>query len=93
MKHKRKCHTEHLNKVADLCCIACRKIGYDDTPAEIHHIRAGKGLSQRASHFETIPLCPHHHRHGYDAVHVDKRLFERKFGTELELLEQVRAMI
>ena len=32
---------EHLKKVAELGCIACAKLGYHDTPAEIHHIPSG----------------------------------------------------
>lgn len=48
----------HLSHVADLGCIACRKMGFIGTPAEIHHIRDGVGIGRRASNFETIPLCP-----------------------------------
>ena len=54
----------HLQRVADLGCIVCRNVYFRKTAAEIHHIRAGQGMAQRASHFETIPLCPRHHRTG-----------------------------
>lgn len=90
IKNKTRLEKHHLAKVAALGCIACRKLGYEDTPAEIHHIRSGSGLSQRSSHYETIPLCPEHHRHGENAIHRSKVKFEEMFGTEIELLNEVR---
>ena len=29
----------YLQKIVDLGCIVCTKLGYHDTPAEIHHIK------------------------------------------------------
>jgi hypothetical protein len=80
---------QHLAKVAAIGCIACRKIGFSDTPAEIHHIREGQGMGQRASNYETIPLCPNHHRLMPDAIHQSKANFIERFGSERELLEEV----
>ena len=88
-KTKTRAEKHHLAKVAAFGCVACRVIGYEDTPAEIHHIRSDAGLAQRASHYETIPLCPQHHRHGENAIHRSKANFEADFGTERELLEIV----
>lgn len=84
---------QHMSKVASLGCIACRKIGYYDTPAEIHHIRTGMGMGQRNSHFKTIPLCAEHHRHGPSAIHRSKELFEYNFGTEEQLLGEVMELL
>ncbi|WP_420285060.1 Ref family recombination enhancement nuclease [Serratia liquefaciens] len=83
----------HLNRVASLGCIVCKNLGYEDTPAQIHHIRTGKGRAQRASHYETLPLCPMHHQHGGHgvALHAGQKTWEQNYGTELELLAQVRA--
>lgn len=85
----------HLDSVQQLCCIACRKIGYEDTPAEIHHIRSGMGKGQRAGHFQAIPLCPHHHRlGGYgEAFHAGPKIWQEKFGHEADLLEEVLEMV
>ena len=85
----------HLQRVADFGCIVCRNVYFRKTAAEIHHIRAGQGMAQRASHFETIPLCPRHHRTGgYGvAIHAGQAAWEEAYGTELELLEQVRGML
>ena len=83
---------DHLERLAELGCIAClESFGYS-SPAEIHHPRAGQGMGQRASNYEAIPLCPAHHRlGGYGvAIHAGKKEWERLFVTELELLAAVR---
>lgn len=81
-----------LADVASLGCVACRNAGYGASPAEVHHIRATAGMGQRASHQETIPLCPPRHRGTANpivpSIHLQRKRFEREFGTELELLAQ-----
>jgi len=88
----KKAEREHLKKVAELGCIACAKLGYRDTPAEIHHIR-NKTMGKKSSHYDTIPLCPYHHRISADCIHRNPKLFESKFGTEKELLDEVLELI
>lgn len=85
----------HLDRVQQLGCIVCRNLGHHDTPAAIHHIRAGQGLGQRASNFEVIPLCSLHHQNGgYGvAIHAGQKTWESLYGTELELLAQVRRLL
>ena len=78
---------EHLSKVASLGCFCC---GQD---AEIHHIRKHTGMSLRPSHYETIPLCFVHHRTGKDSIHLGKKLFIEKYGTEQEILQKVKEKI
>lgn len=81
----------HLNLVVSFGCIACERLGFDDSPAEVHHVRFKSGTAQRASHLEVIPLCPHHHRSGGygEAFHAGKEIWEEKFGTEKELLDEI----
>ena len=90
-----KSEKEHLSKVASIGCIVCMNQGSEGTPAEIHHIRHGNGMSQRASNYEAIPLCHIHHRTGgYGvAIHAGRKEFERLYGDEIELLKQVRSLI
>lgn len=88
-----KAESAHLSRIASLGCIACRIIGHNDTPAEIHHIRTGMGMGQRNDNYHVIPLCPHHHRHGPNAIHQSKVKFERDFGTEKELLEGIHGAL
>ncbi len=82
---------KYLSRVADLGCYVCSLLGYEGTPAEIHHRRSGVGKAQRASNYEVLPLCPEHHR-GRTGIHgMGLRAFEREYGmTEVEMIEQVR---
>lgn len=82
----------HMDAVARMGCIVCRNLGYGASPAELHHPRMRNGLAKRASHFDVLPLCPAHHRTGGVGVafHAGKLTWEAKYGTEAELLEQVR---
>ena len=85
----------HMARVADLGCIVCKNEMLGKTPAALHHIRTGYGISQRAKHTEVIPLCPRHHQtggHGM-AIHAGQKTWQKRFGTELELLEQVRGLL
>ena len=83
----------HLDKVARLGCIVCRRLGLGVTPAQVHHIRTGQGMGQRASDYETIPLCPHHHT-GPAGVHgMGRKAWEREFWTEVDMLKEVLDLI
>lgn len=79
---------EWLSDAASLGCLICRRLGYGETPAEIHHIRTGIGKGQRASHRQVIPLCPLHHRIGSEAYHTAPATWQEKYGSELDLVEQ-----
>lgn len=77
-----------MGRVAALGCCVCRRLGFSSTPAEVHHIREGQGR-QRASDFETIPLCFTHHR-GEDGIHtIGTKAWHRRFWSERELLSDV----
>jgi len=58
----------------------------------VHHIREGQGMSQRASNWLTIPLCPQCHT-GPMGVHGDKTMLRVKKTTELELLAETYRVI
>lgn len=75
----------HLSRVAALGCIACRRLGVDGSPAEVHHPRFAVGAGQRASDFLAIPLCPEHHR-GPRGVHGDKSILRQLKADEPALL-------
>jgi hypothetical protein len=87
---------EHLDRLQRLGCIACLKMGYEGTPATIHHIRAGMGMGQRSSDYQSIPLCPGHHQHqepGKIAFHRAPKKFEKEYGEEEDLLEEVNMLL
>jgi hypothetical protein len=79
----RKADKEHMNRVASIGCILCKHLDLGETPAQLHHIREGQGMSQRASNFLVVPLCPEHHQ-GNSGVHG---LGERGFYTRYKLSE------
>lgn len=86
---------DHLERLAELGCIVCLERYSCWSPAEIHHLRSGQGLGQRASNYHAIGLCPAHHRlGGYGvAIHSGQKEWEKRFGTELELLAAVRSRL
>ena len=78
----------HIRRVIALGCIVC------GAPAELHHIRslaAGSGTGLKVTHFETIGLCPSHHRTGgYGiAFHAGPEIWEKTFGRQEDLLAQI----
>jgi hypothetical protein len=83
----RKADKEHMNQVASIGCILCDHLGYGATPAQLHHIREGQGMSQRASNFLVVPLCETHHT-GTPGVHGlgEKGFYTRYKLSELDLL-------
>ena len=84
----------YLSRVAALGCRICVRMGYLNTPAEIHHQRTNTGAGARASHRRTVPLCPEHHR-GSTGLHgMGRKAFERRYGvTEIELIDEVRELL
>lgn len=82
---------DYLRDVAQLSCIACRINNQTTTPVEVHHQRSGIGLGRKASHFDTMPLCPLHHRFSnYDSVHLAPETFRKLYGRESDLVKQTQ---
>tara|TARA_R100000734_G_scaffold10796_1_gene8106 strand:- start:399 stop:683 length:285 start_codon:yes stop_codon:yes gene_type:complete len=80
-----------MDKMARYGCIACHQDNiYSE--AEIHHIRNHTGLALR-DHNKIIPLCAYHHRHGKVSIHLGKKAFIEKYGTEEQLEKKVRERI
>ena len=71
---------EHMARVASLPCACCGQYG-----VQVHHIRDGHGMSQRASNFLTTPLCPECHTGQY-GVHGDKSRMRARKQSELDWL-------
>jgi hypothetical protein len=80
---------KHMERVASIGCIACRKLGIYDSPAEIHHIRSKTGMGKRSSHYLILPLCPPHHRTSNESYHYSPQKFENRFGSQMKLLQEV----
>lgn len=77
----------HMARVARVPCVLCRRMGLGDTPAQVHHLKFGTGVSDRAPDVLTIALCPAHHT-GPEGVHTlkERGLRLRYNVSELDLL-------
>lgn len=86
----------YLNALAQLGCHCCRIEGIE-SPAMIHHIREGMGMSQRAPHIGgTIPLCYAHHQSGENgavAFHRNPKAWREKYGSEKEIAQSYYNLI
>ena len=82
----------YYEKLVSLGCICCRKMGFQDSPTEIHHINEGR-IGKRADFNKTIPLCVFHHRQGKESYHYSPKKFDAKWGTQKEILTLVNKMI
>lgn len=50
--------SRHMEAVAALGCVICRRLGFGYSPAQLHHVAEGSGLR---SNFAVVGLCPEHH--------------------------------
>jgi len=77
--------SEYMGRVAALGCYLCRHLGYGPTPAQVHHMRTGVGMSQRSSHYLTIPLCDAHHANAsVDGIHGQRRAWKLASVDEMD---------
>ena len=74
----------YLDAVASVPCVLCSAFGQPGVAAEVHHVRHGQGMSQRASHYVTVALCPSCHR-GPQGVHGDRTMLRVAKLSELDL--------
>ena len=87
-----------FGKLVHLGCIVCKELGFGWTPPEIHHLKGYQfsSMGKRAQDEYTIPLCYYHHRTGGGSevgYHQSPAEFERRYGTQAELLELVDELI
>lgn len=51
-------------------------------------------MGQKASHYDTIPLCEAHHQTSGNAIHLmGMRPWEAKYGTQRELIESTKGKL
>lgn len=84
---------EWMDWIVSYGCIACHLDGQGYVQAVVHHLLRG---GRRIGHLFSIPLCdPGHHQldsaSGKIPRHPFKAQFEARYGSEMELLEMLRA--
>ncbi len=83
-----KAEKRHMDRVADLGCYMCQRLGHGPTPAQLHHLREGQGMGQRASNWLVVPLCEKHHaNYSKDGWHGGRKAWKREQVTEMDALE------
>lgn len=86
-RKKENSNPAYMERVAQLGCIICERLGYGWIAAEVHHKRTGAGAGLRAKDTDTCPLCPTHHRGEYGIHHLGRKVFEKLFDvTEIDLI-------
>lgn len=92
-KPMNKAERAYADRVAELGCLVCKRLGYGWTPALVHHQRAGMG-KMRAPHSEIIPLCEVHHTHPDHGIHgLGTKRFPVVYGfTEQELVAETKEL-
>lgn len=70
----------YMGLVAEQPCCTCGATG-----VQLHHVREGQGMAQRASNFLVVPLCPSCHT-GSRGVHGDRSMMRLKKLTEMDML-------
>ena len=82
----------HYDRLFQLGCIICRKLGVD-TPPEIHHIKNHTGMGRKEPYNRSIPLCGYHHRLSNESYHHSPKSFSEKWGSQEDLLKEVMALL
>lgn len=77
----------HASRVAELPCATCGMPGVN-----LHHIREGQGMSQRAHDMLVIPLCPDCHT-GPEGIHGNKAMMRVSKKDELQHLNDTLARL
>jgi len=90
---------ERFKHIVDIGCIVCREFhdGIYSAPAVHHLVGLEFRCSGKKAKWEyTIGLCGGHHQYGtndHPAIHSHPAEFERKFGTQRELLDITNRLI
>ena len=85
-----------MDAIASLGCLACAKDGNVNPWISLHHI---DGRTKPDAHLRVIPLCAGHHQQGTGedksmiAVHPYKAGFERRYGSQMDLLADAKAQL
>ena len=83
----------HMQQVRAMDCWCCEIDGTPPDPTNLHHPKEGLGGSQRASHWEVLPICEGHHQGmkklGKLAYHKAPRTWKLRYGNEIWILRRV----
>lgn len=76
-----------MDRVAEMGCILCYLLDLaQESKTDLHHIREGQGMAQRASNWLVIPLCHLGCHQGPCGIHGDRSLLRIAKVDEFDLL-------
>jgi hypothetical protein len=89
---------DRFRLLTDLGCIVCHKFYGVFSQCLIHHLTGLKfrSIGKKASDDDTIGLCYKHHAAGsyeHPAIHTHPDEFERRYGTQEDLLKITNELI
>ena len=87
-KKPNKAAQKEYQKAIEYGCIVCKKKYGVYTQPCIHHI-TGAGMALKNKDF--IPLCHHHHQGGEGIHTLGTKIWEEKYGTQEDLLNEFRS--
>lgn len=70
----------YMDRVAQQSCVVCGAHG-----VQLHHVREGQGMAQRAANWLCVPLCPDCHT-GKNGIHGDKTMMRIAKLDDIDLL-------
>ena len=86
-----------MSQICEVGCIVCINDHYispwDCSPGYClpHHI---DGKTKAYAHYQTIPLCDRHHsRYHRTGLHYNLSEWEKRNGSQMDLLRQVKAIV
>ncbi|PHV12093.1 hypothetical protein CSQ89_07690 [Chitinimonas sp. BJB300] len=80
--------------MANQPCVLCELLGCtQSSKTDVHHVRDGQGVAQRASDYLAIPLCHSGCHQGPLGIHGDRSLLRLAKASELDLLAAVVAQM
>lgn len=84
----------HRDWIANQPCVLCELLGCtQSSKTDVHHVREGQGVAQRASDYLAIPLCHEGCHQGPQGIHGDRSLLRLAKVEELDLLAFVVAQM
>lgn len=89
---------QRYQAITDIGCLVCRLFYGVYTRPAIHHLVGLKyrSLGKKSKDEHSIGLCPCHHQYGsidHPAIHSHPAEFEKRFGTQEELLNITNELI
>lgn len=80
-----------MDAVAELPCLTCPAPD-PGARVELHHVREGQGMAQRAGAFCVVPLCAFCHR-GPKGLHGDRTMMRVAKLEEMDMLNLTIGMV